>query len=159
MLREGVKLDGLVFLIEALGFVFFQSPEHLLTFDVVSVNHKIVAYSDVAILLHIGRTQVAVFLFKIVLQIEIRLIGCLHDGIVDIRTLNFNPSHHIGILQKQLAVLWQYAFFLRQRDFGGLAPVLLCLLHLVSNFLKGFRLLVLVCVVVADMEAAKSRRT
>lgn len=63
LLRKGVKLDSPVSLIKALSLVI-----HLLTLDVMTVDNQVVTRKDVAVFLDIWHAQIAVFLFKIVLQ-------------------------------------------------------------------------------------------
>ena len=123
----------------------------------VSVNNQIVACCKVAVLLDIRHSQIAVFLFKVVLQIEIRVVLRLHDRVIDGRSVNGNPTCHILILQIQLLIFPQnvlaladgrilWRFFLRRG-----------VLHDLGNLRKGFGLLIHLCIVVADMPAAKSR--
>ena len=91
-------------LIKALGFVIFQRPEHPAAFNVVSVDNQIVACEDIAVLLDIRYSQIAVSLFKAVLQIEVGIVLALHDRVVDACSVNGNPTDHILILQIQLFV-------------------------------------------------------
>ena len=158
-LRKGIKLNGLVFLIEALGLVILQSPEHFAALNVMTVNNKVIAARKVAVFLNIRCTQVAVFLFKIALQIVVRLIRCLHHGIIEGRAGYGKPADHIRVFQIQFSVFREDIFFLCQGNFWGVSVLCLCLLYDFGNILKGFGLFSFVGIMVVNVIAAKSRRT
>ena len=148
-----------MFLIEALGLVILQSPEHFAALNVMTVNNKVIAARKVAVFLNIRCTQVAVFLFKIALQIVVRLIRRLHHGIIEGCAGYGKPANHIRVFQKQLFVLCKDIIFLGQGNFWDAAVLCLCLLHDFGNILKGCGLLGLVGIVVVNTVDAKCRRT
>ncbi len=74
----------------------------------MTVNHEVVAFCDVAVFLDIRRSQIAVCLFKVVLQIEVRVVLRLHYRVIDGRAGNGNPTYHILILQIQLLIFCQH---------------------------------------------------
>ena len=105
----------------------------------------------------IRHSQIAVFLFKVVLQIEIRVVLTLHDRIIDRRAGNGNPTDHILILQIQLFVFRQNILALADRFVFWFFFLRRGIFHNLGNLLKGFGLLVHLCIVVVDVVAAKSR--
>ena len=133
-LRKGIKLNGLVFLIEALGLVILQSSEHLAALNVMTVNDKVIAARNVAVFLNIRCSQVAVFFFKVALQIVVRLIRRLHHRVIEGRAGYGKPADHICVFQKQFAVLRKDIFFLSQGDFWCVTVLCLRLLHDCGNF-------------------------
>ena len=113
---------------------------------------------DVAVLLDIRHSQIAVFLFKIVLQIEIGVVLALHDRVVDACSVNGNPTDHILILQIQLFVFRQYILALADGRILIFWRFFLWLgvLHNLGNLRKGFRLLVYLLVMAVNLKAAKT---
>ena len=146
-------------LIKALGFVIFQCPEHPAALDVVSVNNQIITCSKVAVLLDIRHSQITVLLFKVVLQIEIRIVLTLHDRVIDGCSVNGNPPRHILILQIQLLVFRKNILALADRHIfiSGRFFFWLGVLHDLGNLRKGFGLLVYLLIMAVNLKAAKNR--
>ena len=107
----------------------------------------------------IRHSQIAVFLFKAVLQIEIRAVPALHDGVIDACSINGNPPDHILILQIQLFVFCQYILALADGRIliSGRFFFWLGVLHDLGNLRKGFRLFVYLLVMAVNLKAAKNR--
>lgn len=59
----------------------------------------------------VGNAVIAVLLFKIVVEIIIRFVRGLHNGIINARAVNGNPAYHVGVLIEQQSVLVIYRPF------------------------------------------------
>ena len=73
----------------------------------VSVNNQIVASLRSQSSWIYGTPKSLYSFFKVVLQIEIRVVLRLHDRVIDGRSVNGNPTCHILILQIQLLIFPQ----------------------------------------------------
>ena len=79
--------------------ILAQIGKHGTVVHVVSVDHQIVRLPKHAVFLHIGYAVGTVCLVKPMLQIKIRVIRGLHDGIVNVCPLNSYPTHKIRVLR------------------------------------------------------------
>ena len=74
----------------------------------MTVDHQIVRwFQNITVLLHIGATIRAVLSVKSTLQIVVRIINRLHNGIIDVRIFHANPTDQIIVLLIQLGKLRQ----------------------------------------------------
>ena len=72
----------------------------------MAVNHKVVTNPGHTGLINIGNAAVAVCFIKATLQIEVRLVRGLHDGVIDIRTIDPDPADKVIVLRKQCIILF-----------------------------------------------------
>ena len=154
LLGQRIKMNGLVLFIKTLGLIAFQRTKHLAAFDVVSVNDQVIA-----IFLYIRHTQIAVFFFKISLEVKVRIVLCLHDRIIELCSINSDPSYHILILQIQFSILCKNILTLADRRIPRSRLTFGILFHHFGNLFKGFCLFLHLCIMTIDMKTAKSRRT
>ena len=116
-----VKAEGLVFLPKFFAFELFKVGKHCAILHMMTVNNQVVRrLIHITAFAHIGTAVIGVFLVKAVFQVEVQILRRLHNGIVDQRIVNSNPSHNIAVLLIEFCVLREhYRFSLR--SFGSLA--------------------------------------
>ena len=103
----------------------------------MTVNNQVVRrFIYITAFAHIGTAVIGVFLVKAVLQIEVRLLRRLHNGIVHLRIVNSYPPHNVAVLLIELCVLREhYHFSLRSVDILAYFVFLYNLYKTVVDFL------------------------
>ena len=91
-------------LIEAPVRIAAEVSEHSAVVHMVTVDNDVVAEPRRTALVDVGHAIVAVCLVKAVLQVVIRIIRRLHDGIVDARFVNGDPTDEVIVLFKKSAI-------------------------------------------------------
>ena len=124
----------------------------------MTVEHAVVRNSEVAVFLHIGNAVGAVLLVKSSFQIVIWFVDGLHNGIVDICSLNGNPAHKIVVLfiHRRIFLIGGLCGGFR---FGFLRGSLRCFfLDQCRNGFKGFGTLFVINILPAEHKAGEKEK-
>mgnify|MGYP001721243521 CR=1 FL=1 len=129
----------------------------------VTVDNDVVAEPRRTALVDVGHAIVAVCLVKAVLQVVIRVIRRLHDGIVDARFVNGDPTDEVIVLFKKSAISLLRQFRFRCRGFfplriGYIRSRRRYLHHQSGQFVKGSCAVLGVKILMQEDSAANERR-
>ena len=100
---------------EGLLLIAAKIRKHGTVAHVMPVDHDIVRNAQCAVFLHIGNTVVAVRAIKGPLQIIVGFLRGLHDGVIDVGTLNAEPANKVIVLFIHSRILFVCADLHRNR--------------------------------------------